>query len=106
MKPTRQSARPRRRPRVERDAADKAERERQAKEAAAIKEQKALEAVYDPACAHIFRLTSHEKAFRDVMLSDSGKRFIPKRSATATGQALSAKRSTPSNSSADTILAR
>jgi hypothetical protein len=63
---------------ADRQKADQEEREKRAKEKAAIKAQKELEAIYDPACAHIFRLTSHEKVFRDAVLSENGRRFIPK----------------------------
>ena len=61
-----------------RDAETKAENERLAKEREAIKAQKALEAVYDTDCVHVFRLTSHERTFRETVLSENGRRFIPK----------------------------
>jgi colicin import membrane protein len=63
---------------VEQDAKDRAERERQAKEKDAVAAQKKLEAVYDVRCANVFRLTSHEAAFRESVLSENGRRFIPR----------------------------
>lgn len=52
--------------------------ERDEKERKAIAEQEAREAIYDSRCAHIFRLSSHEKTFREFMVSPNGLRFIPK----------------------------
>lgn len=64
--------------RKEQEAKDKAEADKRRKEREVIAAQNALEAVYDPACAHIFRLSSHETTFRNFVLSVNGKRFIPK----------------------------
>ena len=63
---------------AERKAEAKAEADRLDKERKAVAAQKKLEAVYDIACVNVFRLTSHEATFREAVLSDNGKRFIPK----------------------------
>lgn len=63
---------------AERAKAEAVYAEKREKERAAIKAQRELEAVYDPRCANVFRLPSHEKVFREAMLSENGKRFIPK----------------------------
>jgi len=68
------------------EAKKKAEREKaeaeyaakREKERAAIKALRELEAVYDTRCANVFRLMSHETVFRNAMLSDNGRRFIPR----------------------------
>ena len=54
-----------------------AEAERRRKEAEAVKEQKALDKVYDPRCVHVFRLSSHEAVFRRGVLSEGGRLVIP-----------------------------
>ena len=61
----------------QREAEAAAEKERRKKEADTIKAQKALDQIYDPRCVHVFRLTSHEAAFRKEVLSENGRRFIP-----------------------------
>jgi hypothetical protein len=50
--------------------------ERRAAEAKAVKEQEALEAVYDIRCVNIFESTAQEGAFRKAVLSEMGKRVI------------------------------
>ena len=54
------------------------EEERRRKEAAAIAAQNATRAGYDERVSSVFRLSSHEKAFREAVLSEGGKRIIPK----------------------------
>jgi len=60
------------------EAEKKAEQERRVKEAADIKAQQELESVYDIRCMNVFRLTSHEAAFRKSILSEYGRKFFPK----------------------------
>lgn len=53
-----------------------AEGERRKKEREAIKAQSAKDAAYDVRCGNVFRLTSHEAAFREAVLTDNGRLFI------------------------------
>jgi hypothetical protein len=62
------------------DALAKAETEveveRRRKEREAIKAQEEMESTYDMRCGNVFRLTSHEAAFREAVLTPNGRRFI------------------------------
>jgi chemotaxis protein histidine kinase CheA len=62
---------------AKRKADEKAEAERRRKEAEAVKAQRELDRIYDPDCIHVFRLTSHEAAFRASVLSEGGRYVIP-----------------------------
>jgi ParB/RepB/Spo0J family partition protein len=62
---------------AERAATRKVEKERRTKEKEAVETQKNKAADYDEACGNIFRLTSHEAAFRTAVLTERGKRFFP-----------------------------
>ena len=56
----------------------RAAREYREHEARAREEQKALNAIYDVRCSSVFDWPQQEQAFREVVLSDNGRRFIPK----------------------------
>lgn len=58
--------------RLKQDEAD-AEKERQARQ-----KQAELEVAYDVNCIHMFKAQQQEQAFRQVVLSENGRRFIPK----------------------------
>lgn len=54
-----------------------AEAERRKGQKEAIAAQSAKDAAYDVRCGNVFRLVSHEAAFREAVLTDNGRRFIP-----------------------------
>lgn len=58
--------------RLKQDEAD-AEKERQARQ-----KQAELEVAYDVNCIHMFKVQQQEQAFRQVVLSENGRCFIPK----------------------------